>query len=39
MSELESLNLVKTEGKAKGATGRMCRIWFAIKRGQQEMLI
>ena len=37
MSELESLNLARTEGKAKGPTGRMCRIWWAIKRGQQEM--
>jgi predicted ArsR family transcriptional regulator len=30
MGELESLHLVRTEGKAKGGTGRMCRMWYAV---------
>jgi len=27
MSELERLDLAYTEGKKKGASGRMCRVW------------
>ena len=27
MSELERMDLVFTEGKKKGASGRMCRVW------------
>lgn len=30
MGELESLYLVRTEGKAKGGTGRLCRVWHAV---------
>jgi len=27
MSELERMDLVYTDGKKKGASGRMCRVW------------
>jgi hypothetical protein len=27
MSELEKMDLVYTDGKKKGAAGRMCRVW------------
>ena len=27
MSELERMDLAYTEGKKKGASGRMCRVW------------
>ena len=27
MSELERMDLVFTDGKKKGASGRMCRVW------------
>jgi len=30
MGELEILLLVRTEGKAKGGTGRLCRVWYAV---------
>jgi len=30
MNELEALHLVRTEGKAKGGTGRLCRVWHAV---------
>ncbi len=30
MNELQALHLVRTEGKAKGGTGRLCRVWYAV---------
>ena len=30
MNELQALHLVCTEGKAKGGTGRLCRVWYAV---------
>ena len=30
MNELEWLSMARTEGKAKGGTGRLCRVWYAV---------
>lgn len=39
MGELESLHLVRTEGKAKGGTGRLCRVWHGVSIAKDIMSV